>query len=388
MTLDASRTDLHTARLAHRDRRRAELLAVIRYLDRQDEAPAARPARVRRALVPILAAAAVVGAGTTGWVLSDDSASTKKPAAQEGSAAGQGRPGGQQPVEGVPLASAKAGDPVPWQLATEMLRKCIATGREQALTTGNKITQSVEPPDPDAVVQPEDPPQVDAPRPEETEVTRIGRAPSMNWNQPEDSGAYRPYFTAWSPRFADQALRPLVVGKGEGPGLLVCSPIREEPMSQSLTGVVVPDGLLYEAIDAYNEPFAGSMGPYGRTQFTQTWGRVSPNVARVNLVYPNGYTTDAVLRNGFWFSFTATALLAPITDSSGGAAPSHLRAFDAAGTELVDNPQEDPMGLRRLTRGSLCYRLPEGRIVARNPSVAKPAPESCRVAGHWNGTTS
>ncbi|MFE5333180.1 hypothetical protein ACFRCG_43030 [Embleya sp. NPDC056575] len=103
-------------RLPGHDRRRRELLAML------DTEPSGR----HRALVPGIAAGAVLAMCAVGVLAA-------QPWRGPENLSAAGPVAGQDPSQGVPRESAKAGDPVPWDVASRTLATCLDNGRRAAV---------------------------------------------------------------------------------------------------------------------------------------------------------------------------------------------------------------------------------------------------------------
>ncbi|MGC0422133.1 hypothetical protein [Embleya sp. AB8] len=102
----------HEDRLPGHERRRRELLAML-----GEEGPGRG-----RALLPGIAAGAVLAVCAAGVLIAQPWQAPERLAAA-------GPVSGQEPGQGVPRDAAKAGDPVPWDVAEATLATCLASGR-------------------------------------------------------------------------------------------------------------------------------------------------------------------------------------------------------------------------------------------------------------------
>ncbi|MGA4539254.1 hypothetical protein ACPA54_04600 [Uniformispora flossi] len=398
-----------TTPLPNRDRHRFQLLAAIDHLE------TSRTRRHRYA-APAIATAAVIVAGSVGFVALDRDAGTPRPTS---GAAGQGS------TAGVDKEHARPGDPVPMAVAKQVLKTCfgfadeVVKGPPQPTPSGTGIanvptrtsptgtggTASVPngagagsstalpaspgslPPDPSGLPEVPRFPQFRASPPSSTGIdggNRTGPSTMRNllvgahgpWDLPEAESSYRPFFTAWESDGAG-GLNPYVLAKADGPGLLLCRGPEARP---NVPAMVARTPWLYEPIEAERLQVSAPMDADMEFPLLAdtNWGRAIPDVVRVTVTYSGGTVVDAVVRDGVWFASTPAAAFAD---------PKRARdeipivtAYDAAGKELYKIPD---------SATPLCYRTPDNTLLAYRADVeAKPDPASCDTAHAWTGASS
>lgn len=347
------------ARMPEHERRRRELLAVL-------DAP--EPPRRRATALVAAGVVLVLGAVTV--------AAVQPWANEELAPAGPQR--GQDRDEGVPEESARVGDPVPWEVATRVLAACLVNGRRAAIpppmptmrpdgpgaglptgppsgigsdtptatTGGGPISpddgrlSSTNGPlssggaggttvagsgegDPYAGGGPWD--RVATPSPADPGTMPPLSPDASVWGVTEPDADFVPYFTAWEPSPAG-GLRPYVLGKARGPGLVPCHVLGTGEASSPMPDLPAPigaEGTLIGSVDIRQAAV------YADTDHTPVptntwWGRTASDAVRVTLTAPDGTVIGAVVRDGVWFADTSSVA------GDGFVA----RAYDAGGVPL------------------------------------------------------
>ncbi|MDI2125975.1 hypothetical protein [Yinghuangia seranimata] len=151
---------------------------------------------------------------------------------------------------------------------------------------------------------------------------------------------YQPYFTAWRTN-AKGGLEPFVLGRAAGQtGLLECTSFGG--------GQFVASAILVGADGRISGPIEVNMTavpmelvderPEVVNNRSALWGRVSADVARVDVTTPDGKVTRAVVRDGVWFAdgdFPHPSKLDPAAGTTA------IRAYDAGGTLLAERDNDE-----------------------------------------------
>ncbi|MEU4395373.1 hypothetical protein [Kribbella sp. NPDC023855] len=111
-----------------------------------------------------------------------------------------------------------------------------------------------------------------------------------------------------------------------------------------------------------------------------TDGTYTREVTRITVAVHNGGTTEAVLRNGFFYAAAASVKRNNV--SVNDPMTYVARAYDADGKLLYTSPQTDP---EMQTELNSCYTDPEGKQVV-NFDISKPKPpvDQCKRGLAWN----
>jgi hypothetical protein len=111
-----------------------------------------------------------------------------------------------------------------------------------------------------------------------------------------------------------------------------------------------------------------------------TDGTYTREVTRITVAVHNGVTTEAVLRNGFFYAAAASAKRNNV--SVNDPVTYVARAYDADGKLLYTSPQTDP---EMQTELNSCYTDPEGKqVVNFDISKEKPSVDQCKRGLAWN----